>query len=353
MVETEKQIHERMMYNTNDEYDKSEGSFISDANMVAAIEFSTVQEEIEYVESLIDVNNLFGDELERFVNQRTGQARKKATSSIGTVEVTGNGYVNIDDLFQTDTGIQFVSTEHKAIIGTGTVNIRAVLPGDIGNIPTNQITIIPFSLNGINTVTNLLPTSEGYEEESDEDLRERYLERVRTPATSGNIYHYRNWAKEVPGVGEVKIVPLWDGDNTVKVILIDSYMQPATSLLVEQVQNHIDPGSTGLGDGQAPIGAFCTVVSANAKPINLSFSATIEAGYSVETVTQYVITSLADYLKTIAFNQGFVSYAQIGSLILESEGVIDYTNLTVNEGITNILVDNNEVAVLGGVTIAE
>lgn len=346
-------IHKEILDDISSEYDKTDGSFIFDATEPPADQLEKAYQSASKVADLIDVNNLFDDELEKFVNQRTGQERRKATFAIGTVEVTGNGSISVGDLFQTDTAVQFTSTEYKAINGTGTVNIRAVLPGDIGNVPTNQITVIPISLNGINTVTNILPTSEGYEEESDEDLRERYLERVRTPATSGNIYHYRNWAKEVPGVGEVKIVPLWDGDNTVKVILIDSYMQPATALLVEQVQNHIDPGGTGLGDGQAPIGAFCTVVSATGKPIHLSFSATLEAGYSVETVTQNVITSLSDYLKTIAFSQGFVSYAQIGSLILDSEGVIDYTNLTVNEGITNVPVANDEVAILGGVTIVE
>lgn len=351
MVETEQQIHERMMYNVDDAYDKSPGSFIWEANMAAAIEFSTAQEEIEYVESLMDVENLVGDELARFVNQRTGQERRMATHAIGTVEVEGNGLVRPNDLFQTSIGVQFEVTAEKLIQGIGQVPVRSVLPGSIGNVPAGQIIEIPVSLAGINNVTNSVPTGDGYEEESDDELRQRYYDRIQTPATSGNKWHYRNWAKEVSGVGAVRIVPLWAGPNTVKVIVIDSTMQSVSELLVKAIQDHIDPGKTGLGDGAAPIGAFCTVVSAIERPILVSFNVVMVQGYDDQLIIDAVSGKITAYLKHIAFQQNFISYAQIGGLILESDGVIDYSNLIVNDGIDNIILTDEEVATLGGVTI--
>lgn len=351
MVETEQQIHERMMYNVDDEYDKTPGSFIWEANMAAAIEFSTAQEEIEYVESLMDVENLVEVELARFVNQRTGQERRKATHAIGTVEVEGNGLVRPGDLFQTSTGIHFEAVEEKSIQTSNTVRVRSVLPGSIGNVPAGQINEMPISLVGINNITNSVPTGDGYEEESDDDLRQRYYERIQTPATSGNKWHYRNWAKEIPGVGAVRIFPLWNGDNTVKVVIIDATMQPASLSLVEEVQNHIDPGGTGLGDGEAPIGAYCTVISATVQKINIKFKAVNEFGYDNPLVVENVSEKIIEYLSRIAFEQNFISYAQIGGLILESDGVIDYSNLTVNDGIENVILTDEDVATLGGVTI--
>lgn len=344
-------IHEEMMDDIAKKYDKTDGSFVFDVTRPPAKQFKKAYENMGVVAGLTDVENLDGDELTKFVNQRTGQERRLATHAIGAVEVEGIGLINLGDIFQTPAGVQFESTQVKQIIASGTIRVRSVLPGKIGNVLANQIIEMPISLNGINTVTNYEPTAEGYDEESDADLRQRYYERIQTPATSGNIYHYRNWAKEVPGVGSVRVVPLWNGDNTVKVIIIDSSMQPATPTLVEQVQNHIDPGSTGLGDGEAPIGAYCTVVSAIAKPIDVNFKAVMDAGYDEQLIVENVSDKIITYLKSIAFKQTFVSYAQIGGLILESDGVVDYSNLTVNGDIVNIRITDEEVATLGGVTI--
>ncbi|MEK5171825.1 baseplate J/gp47 family protein [Heyndrickxia sp. FSL W8-0496] len=348
-----KEIHNEMLNDISNEYDKTDGSFIYDTTKPSANQFEKAYQSMNEVVEKFDVDNLTGEELERFIYQRTGQERRKATFSVGELEVKGNGTINQGDLFETKSGVQFISTETKLINQVGNVKIRAVIPGNIGNTPAQQIIEIPISLAGINSITNIYPTTDGYDEESDDDLRERYKERIRTPATSGNIYHYKSWAKEVPGVGEVKVIPLWNGDNTVKIVIIDSNMQPASPLLVQEVQKHIDPNGTGLGDGQAPIGAYCTVISAIPIPINLVFNATLKAGYSVEVAEENVSKMIVDYLKKIAFKQDFVSYAQSGSLILDSEGVEDYSNLKINDEVINVSIGNEEIAVLGGVEIVQ
>lgn len=60
------------------------------------------------------------------------------------------------------------------------------------------------------------------DQETDDELRARYYIKIQTPATSGNAYHYRLWSKEVSGVGDAKVYPLWNGNGTVKVLIIDS-----------------------------------------------------------------------------------------------------------------------------------
>ena len=47
-----------------------------------------------------------------------------------------------------------------------------------------------------------------------------------------------------------------------------------------------------------------------------------------------------------------IPYSKIVSLLQEIPGVRYYSNLTVNGGTANVTVDDGELAVLGGVTLA-
>lgn len=346
-------IHQEMLDEIPSIYDKIDGSFIYDSTKPAAIELEKAYQDLDSVADKLSIDNLTGDELAQRVRERTGIVRNPATKAIGVLNVTGTGTITTGDLFQTAAGIQFEANETKAITTNGTVNIQAVLAGSSGNIPANQINFIPVSISGIVSVTNLTAAYDGFEAKSDAALLVRYYERIQTPATSGNKAHYKNWAKEVPGIGDAKVFSLWNGDNTVKVTIINADKEPASAGLVATVQEYIDPNSEGLGEGQAPIGAYCTVVSATAKIVNVQLTVTLEPGYTVEMVQDTVEASLTNYLRSIAFQAEIVSYALIGANIINSEGVLDYSGLLVNGATANILLGAEETPVLGTVTINE
>jgi uncharacterized phage protein gp47/JayE len=353
-TQTEKVIIDRMLASITDDTDKKEGSATYKFIAPGAVEITQLYVELDNTVKKLDINNLSGEELTLRVYQRTGVIRKGATYSTKYLNVLGTGDISIGDLFQTESRIQFVATENKSIVGAGTVNIKAVVPSSSGNVPANTIVFIPVSIDGIISVTNPEPTSEGYDEESDESLLERYYERLATPATSGNKAHYINWAKEVAGVGDAKVISRWNGDNTVKVIIINVDKITASIELVDAVQEYIDPGATGDGDGEAPIGAKCTVVSAVAKILNVSFVAVKDPAYPDEQILANVEKKISEYYKSIAFKDGItsVSYALVGNAILNSIGILDYSNLIVNGGTANIPLETNEVPVSGVVTIA-
>jgi len=342
-----------MLARIPNKYDKTEGSFIYDSVAPVAKEIENTYTDIDGVAGKLDIENLEGDELETFVYQRTGITRLPATRAVGELTVTGNGTVTEGDLFETSSGVQFEATETVAITTTGTVSIQAVVAGPTGNVPAEQITLMPITIQGITAVINNEPTIDGFEEESDVALLTRYYERRRTPATSGNKAHYINWAKEVAGVGNAKAYPLWNGDNTVKVRIIDADKQPASAGLVDLVQEYIDPLSAGLGEGQAPIGAYCTVESAATLTINVVV--TVVKDPAVDDVTRQanVEAALTAYLADIAFVSDYVGYGNIGSAILASAGVEGYENLTVNGGTSNVAIGDTEVAILGTVTLNE
>ena len=205
------------------------------------------------------------------------------------------------------------------------------------------------------------PHAEGYEAETDEAYYQRFLVRLQTPPTSGNQYHYLSWAMEAPGVGGVQVYPLDRGANTVGVVLIDQFGKPASRELVEQVQTYIDPGSRGLGEGAAPIGAYCTVSAAEAVAVDLSVTVTAAPDADREAVTQGVRDRVGAYLTEIALeayrpvlakdHAYEASFARIGAAILDVPGVEDYTGLTVNGGTVNVKAASKQAAVLGEVVV--
>lgn len=355
-MEDRQVILSRMLNSVDNKYDKTEGSFFYDALGPAAIEFEQQNQKTNNLRSKLDIENLNGLELERFIKERTGISRKQATKATTIVKLTGQegAGINVGDLVASET-LNYI-VQHNEIIGPDKeifVLVECEALGTVGNVPVRAIKYFPITISGLNTVVNLEPVTNGYDAESDEDLLQRYYERIKTPATSGNQYHYMNWTKEVAGVGDARVLPLWDGNNTVKVIIIDSNKQPANHDLVASVQDYIDPDITGLGEGQAPIGAYCTVASATGKEIDITFTAVKDINYTLEQVETSVGDSITEYLKSIAFKESLISYAKIGATVLASAGVLDYSDLKINNGTSNITIADQEVAILGEVVISE
>lgn len=354
-MENSDTIHSRMLSNISSEYDKSEGSFFYDATKPAAIEQENIGKEIESVKKKLDIENLQGEELEAWIYQRTGIKRKVATKATGYVLITGaiGAQIKDNEVVSSDT-VNFLFMENKIIDETGIIEVKVEceLFGVIGNVPAGAIKFFPITLAGLMSVTNQMTFTNGYEAEKDSDLLQRYYERIKTPSTSGNKYHYKNWAKEITGVGDAKVFPLWAGDNTVKVVIIDSNKHPAGPELVEEVQNYIDPDITGLGDGEAPIGAYCTVVSANEVPLNISFTANKDPSIDDTERQTNVENNINAYIKEIAFKENTISYNAIGSRIYNSTGILDYSNLAINGQTGNIILQEDDIPVLGVVSIA-
>lgn len=409
---TDEEITAEILTEVPSTYQKSVGFFAWDyARAIAIGGLSKVYSILKYICSLGDINNFEYDDLVKFVKQRRGLIAREATFATGSLTATGNGTINVGDLFQTESGLQFQATEQITIVESGTFAIQCVESGAVGNVPENSIVVIPVSIAGIATVTNESATAGGYDKESKESIIERYMEDVQQPVTSNNKYHYKKWAKEVAGVGDAKIKPLWNGDNTVKVVIIDSENDPADNTLVNSVQKYIDPfgyqvsngtltgyvqnyadgnvptGETiysdydlssilataqenawtyvsdkkygwGHGNGEANVGAYVTVESARAKNINIEAEIVLRSGVTIETAQANIESEINSYLKSTVFVDSYISYAKIGACILKADGVLDYKEETfkINDAKDNIVLTDSdeyvEIAVLNEVNVS-
>lgn len=86
----------------------------------------------------------------------------------------------------------------------------------------------------------------GEEEEDTEILRKRYFDSFHSQAFGGNKKDYMDKTHSIPGVGAVKVAPVWNGAGTVKLTILDAGFRKADRALIEKVQQVIDP----LQDGE-------------------------------------------------------------------------------------------------------
>lgn len=342
---TQEEILSRLLSEISTEYDKTVGSFFYDVEKPVSSELETVYGKVEDILKNGFAKTAEGEYLDNKVLEQ-GLTRKPATASTVTVKITGtpNSSVSVGDKVASDT-LVFTVIENAALDENGTASVLASCDtlGKIGNIPIGAINKFPVTLPGLVTVTNEVAATGGFDAETDDELRERYFEKVSLPATSGSKYHYIGWAKEVNGVGDAKCIPLWNGNGTVKVIIINKDKGVASAELIAEVATHIEENR--------PIGASVTVESATPLTINISVSLVLASGVTEETAVERITKSVTAFLQNKAFSSSYISFAQIGGCILNCDGITDYTDLTLNGGTENIDVSETAVPVLGVITI--
>ncbi|WP_159886207.1 baseplate J/gp47 family protein [Paenibacillus puerhi] len=339
--QTYEAILRRMLDRVPADVDKRQGSMIFDALAPAAAELAQAYIDLEGNLKLGFAGTSSGEWLERRTEER-GVVRRAATKAVrsGTFNVA----VGAGARFYAG-GMFF-----KALEAGTHVRLEAELPGTAGNMPLGAMQPVEL-VPGLRTAMLGAVLIPGEEAESDGALLQRYKQQTMRPATSGNKSHYLEWAGEVPGVGAAKVFPLWDGPGTVKVVVVDATYAPASPVLVQEVQQYIDPGQTGAGEGKAPIGAAVTVVSAAAKPVGVAATVVLAQGYTLQQVTAAFSTSMAAFLKEIAFADSYVSIARVGTLLLETPGVVDYSALKLNGGSGNVALSVEEIPVPGTMSL--
>jgi uncharacterized phage protein gp47/JayE len=143
----------------------------------------------------------------------------------------------------------------------------------------------------------------------------------------------------------------WNGQDQLELRITRLTTDTVTTVWVDRVV-YRSTFSKDTGEGKAPVGARVTVEPATSVLINVSATLTIAAGYNADSVKSAVQDNIAAYIKSLAFaSDNDVRYVRIGQAILDTPGVQDYSNLTVNGGTANVVIGDQEVAVLGTVNL--
>ncbi|MGG0702968.1 baseplate J/gp47 family protein [Bacillus inaquosorum] len=358
--EDESTINQRMLDRVADTWRKEPGDFMYDAIVPSGVEIQLLQMQMDetlknafavYAEDIYLDNKLAEVGLDR--QDATPNKRRLLIEADAGVEIPAGYTISAVITDENGNPVEFTTDVKTTFSSTGSqdVNITAVVPGSEANLATGTQFILMPPIAGVRLVTDQGTTTHGTDIEDDDSAYERYEFRVQNPDTGGNKFDYVSWANEVDGVGAAKCIPRWNGNGTVKVVIVDSQLRPDAGALVATVQEHLDPGSTGLGDGAAPIGAKVTVVSAAAKTINITATVTLLPGYTKTEVLTAFETEFLRYLENMIFTEKAILYNQIGGLLIRTPGVENYTALKVNGGTADIPVGAEEVAVKGTITL--
>lgn len=169
--------------------------------------------------------------------------------------------------------------------------------------------------------------------EDDDSARTRLLERLSRQTGNGNKSDIENWCKSIDGVGAAIVTPCWNGAGTVKAVIISTDGGVPSDDVVNAVQTAIDPGTTGMGEGMAPIGCKFTAEAAAACVINIKASITLDSNAVITGVQTDFTNQMKGYFKNLvlAGNES-TSFTQsrILALLLTTDGVTECSNLVIN-----------------------
>lgn len=296
-----------------------EGSFKRDIINATSEEFKNAYFELDLIKDSIFAGTSWGEYLTAKCSD-FGINRKLAVKAHGEVTVKGiqNAWIPVNSLFQSTSGYKFYTTVESYIGDSGSViiPIESEKPGTEYNLEANTITLIPMSIGGVSAVNNDKPTIDGFDEESDEALYQRYSDFIRLPATSGNIYHYNLWATSVSGVGGCRIKDLVNGPGTVGVAIVDSNGDKASTDLINKVKAYIEL--------KRPVGAKVIVTTPEIQTINITVNGL--TGNGTEALFKEY---LAKYFKLHGFKMLKVSQADIVKQLFAA-GYTDYNSILIN-----------------------
>lgn len=342
-------IMQRMLARIPEDMDRREGSVIWDALAPAAAEL-----ELAYIELDNVIYEAFAD-----TASRESLIRRSAERGISVLPAT---HTIMKGVFEPSTldvmgrrfsheELNFVATEK---ISDGIYKLQCETPGIEGNKAFG--TLIPIEyIPGLTSakITELLIPGE--DEEDTEALRQRYYQSFGDKAFGGNEKDYLLKTNAIEGVGSTKVIPVWNGPGTVKLTILNSEYNKASTVLIQTVQNIIDPKQDGKGDGLAPIGHIVTVDTVQDVLINIATTMEFDSGFTFSAKQAEIKAAVNAYLlelrQTWASQANIiVRIAHIETRILAIGGIADIKDTKINGIASNLTLEAHQVPVLGVVT---
>lgn len=359
---TKEKILSDLLSQAPPDIDTRQGSIYYDAVAGAATIIARTYADLNIMAQLVYIDTTGGEYLDHKASEH-GLTRNPATKAVYAFEYSGTTPA-VGERFFSD-GIYFVIEKN--------INDDLVLVADAAGEASNYIEIGTAAMP-VNPISGLSSASfgaiqvYGEDEEKDDALRERLRRRISGPTENGNKAHYKAWCEEVDGVGKARIIPLWNGPNTVKGVLITPEGTPVSDSVVSAVQAYVDPSGAGLGEGVANIGAHFTAAKAGTYTINvlvigfvLKAGYNSENGYSEAEVVAKIKAAIVKYLK----EQNLVSSGEssiriytskIIALLYDLDFIDAFSGLGVNSRSASTLtsyetIPVDKVAVVGDVEV--
>ena len=333
--------------------DTREGSIYMDAAAGHCIRAAKFYEDLRYVFNLLFKDTCTGDVLDEWASMNQIY-RKSATPSyyipvfdgVAPADMLGDRYmVN---------GYYFTLVREN-----DEFYLKSEIPGTETNYLLKGEKIIPVrNTIGLRSAVLGEMYAAGTDKEDDESLRSRWKDALSKPEENWNAQQFKACCEEYDGVGRALIRSLANGACTVKALIISSEGTSPPQSLIDRIQEEMDPGSEGLGNGRVVIGCKFYAVAVGQEEVNISFNVVIASGYSLDGTKEMVRQELIGYMKDIALNTPdkedmVVKYMKVIGILANIAGIKDLENLTLNGASENLNIEADNVPVLGDLIMNE
>ena len=169
-----------------------------------------------------------------------GITRKPAKKAVGKIQFNFASTavdIPIGTVVQTDSGLQFATTE--SLNGDGKATVTAVVAGVASNIVKDTKLTLPSPVAGVVDAVVIEDILGGADLETDDELRTRVIARTQNPPRQGTAADFIAWCKEVPGVSEAWCYPKEQGDGTVVLRILGANKKLPESKLLKDVKDHL------------------------------------------------------------------------------------------------------------------
>ena len=369
-------LMESALDNVPGSLDKREGSIIYDALAPACYELAEYYMELKKIlENTFasTANNEYLDlraaerGLERYAASYAVKRGDFLTSSGNPAVVPiGSRFSVISDTLNLNYRVTEAYLDEFGAVVPGAYRMTCEEIGTQGNSYTGPLVPITF-ISSLKTATLSDLLVPARDEETDDELRDRYFLMVNDKPFGGNLSQYDEELKGIDGVGEVQIYPVWDGGGSVKLSVIDAEYNTITNDFITTLQNMIDPTPQGTGLGLAPIGHTVTVTTPTEKTIDVATTIVLESGYTLNQVTPLIEEAVENYLLGLREVWGIsddlnnyalaVYIARINAAVLGVAGIANITGTTINGLASDLILiqdaTTQELPVLGTVIVNE
>ncbi len=351
----------------DDNLDKRKGSYIYDAIAPAMYKLAEVVLDIGGSIKSAFLPFAGGEDLDN-IAMIAGATRFQATTGQMRAEISGTNGAEVP----VQPGMRFNSVDSDPLVNYEVVEkldeTNYILEPDIeGNMGTAYLGDIASQQfvgdlkRAVIVETYLL--ARDYED--DESFRQRLTAIINRSPFGGNVADYDRIMREVDGVGEVQVYPVWDGGGTVKVSVVGLNYNPISASKITELQTMVDPSPQGLGKGLAPIGHTVTITTPNEKIVDISATLTLLEGVVIGQISGEVTENIEAYISRLRADWGvensFLNYncdvlkVKIMEAITSVAGVVNVADVTINGSTNDLLLSQTavkqEIPILGTVTL--
>ncbi len=196
-----------------------------------------------------------------------GTEQRGAIKAVGAVMIQGTpGAVIASGItLSSSTGETYLTTTGGTIgvTGTLTASAEAVTAGAAANLEAGVKLSTVAAEPDITTVTVSTAFSGGADEQTPEEIKADYLQRIREPPHGGSSQDYKVWVSDVANVYAVRVVEDWIGRGSVGIVVVlkDENGQPRVPTTEELATIADYLGAEGSQAGVRPVTARVIVVA--------------------------------------------------------------------------------------------